>query len=217
MPDLRSVTSSLDAIPHDSPTRELAEAIVNCEACTMRPEARQPTPFWPRNTPSPVMLVGRNPGINEDEIGRPFVGRGGELFQAWLNGLGITRDDIWLTNLCKCYTTADRKPKQKEIDTCFQLHLRREILFCKPRLIVPMDAEAFAACAGKDRLSIKHGMLYDRHAFLNAYVMGIIHPGSALRDAGYLKMLLDDGKRLKPLLHHMLAGEPGLPAGYEPQ
>lgn len=178
----------------------LRERILACTLCTARKEAKRPTPFWPRTTPAPIMMIGRNPGYNEDEIGKPFVGRGGELLEGWLRGLGLERDQIWLTNTLKCYTQADRKPKGREVNTCWNAHLRWEIAFCKPELIIPLGAEAFNVTTGLDQLTYRHGILYDKRESMNAYVMGVIHPGSALRSSEYMSMMIEDAKALKPLL-----------------
>ncbi len=122
------------------------------------------------------MMVGRNPGINEDKEGLPFMGQGGKILQAWLNGLGVTRDHIWLTNLVKCYTPGTRQLKGKEIATCWDLHLKREIQCCRPHLIVALGSEAFAQTTGKDKLTHRHGIIYDMRGSMGAYVMGVIHP-----------------------------------------
>jgi uracil-DNA glycosylase family 4 len=165
------------------------------------------------------MMVGRNPGINEDRQGLPFVGRGGELFEGWLRGLGVSRDQIWLTNLLKCYTKADRKPRSSEITTCWDLHLRHEIRYCRPQLICALGSEAFMATTGLERLSVRHGMLYDRRSSIGAFVLGVIHPGSALRSAAYREMMVYDASILKPLLPYALAGQiaDGLPDGFTVQ
>jgi uracil-DNA glycosylase family 4 len=205
---------------------ELAQRILDCNICsetkgrTCRNECSRPTPFWPRNDPSPLMFIGRNPGINEDKEGRPFVGRGGQLFESWLNALGISRDQIWLTNLLKCYTSADRKPKQAEITTCWHEHLRHEIAFCRPHFIVSLGSEAFTATTGHDRLTHRHSIIYDRRPDLGAYVMGVIHPGSALRSGEYMQSMIEDAAALKPLLPLILSGEllqAGLPEGITAQ
>lgn len=163
-------------------------------------------------------MIGRNPGINEDKQGLPFVGRGGKVFEGWLKGLGISREDIWLTNLIKCYSAADRKPKQAEINTCWDLHLRRELAFCRPSLVVALGSESFTATTGLDKLSLRHGMIYDRLTEIGAFVLGAIHPGSAMRSSVYLDMMVEDGNTLKPLLPYALSGqlrESGLPPGWE--
>jgi uracil-DNA glycosylase family 4 len=199
---------------------EIRERVLICESCSARKEATRCTPFWPRQTPSPIMMIGRNPGINEDKIGKPFVGRGGELFEKWLNAIGLERDQIWLTNLLKAYTTADRKPKKNEIGICWDLHLQHELAYCRPHLIVPLGAEAFESTTGLTRLSYRHGILYDRRPQLGAYVMGVIHPGSALRSAAFKDMMVEDARRLYPLLPLALSGrllEDGPPEEYEPQ
>jgi len=166
------------------------------------------------------MMIGRNPGINEDREGRPFVGRGGKVFEGWLRGLGVTRDQIWLTNLLKCYTAADRKPKSNEITTCWDTHLRHEIAFCRPKLICALGSEAFTATTGRDRLSERHGIIYDQNEELGAFVIGVIHPGSAMRSGHYMAMMVEDGTVLKPLLPYALDGrlrEHGLPEGFQAQ
>lgn len=199
---------------------QLRSRILDCEACSARKECRSPTPFFPRETRSEVMMIGRNPGINEDIKGIPFVGRGGQVFEGWLRGLGIARDQIWLTNLLKCYTTKDRPPKKVEINTCWDLHLRRELQFCKPSFVVALGSEAFTATTGHDKLSLRHGMLYDRRSEIGAWVIGVIHPGSAMRSSSYLEMMVEDGIILKPLLPWALSGqlrEYGLPRGYGAQ
>ncbi len=203
-----------------SPTiASLANDIVACEACTARQECDRPTPFYPRTAPARILVLGRNPGINEDRQGLPFVGRGGQILEAWLQGLGITREDIWLTNTLKCYTAADRKPKAKELSTCWDLHLSREIGLCRPDLIVALGAEAFQTTTGLTQLTNRHGILYDRIAELGAYVMGVIHPGSALRSNLFKDMMIEDAKMLKPLLPITLAGtlKQALPDGYTAQ
>lgn len=220
-PVAREGLDTLARVEYDGgPMVSLRHDIIKCHACPMREECSFPTPPWPRSDPAKVMMIGRNPGINEDQVGLPFVGRGGQLFQAWLRGLEITREDIWLTNLLKCYSLKDRKPKKSEINTCFSLHLKREIEWCRPQLIIPMGAEAFAAMTGLDKLTQRHGILYDRRRELGAYVMGIIHPGSALRDASYKHMMIEDGQQLKPLLHFALQNDliaSGPPLQYQPQ
>lgn len=198
---------------------DLRVSILACTACTARKECEKPTPFWPRKEPANVMMIGRNPGINEDRQGLPFVGRGGKVFESWLNGLGLHRDQIWLTNLLKCYTVADRKPKSSEITTCWDLHLRHEIAYCRPQLICAMGSEAFMATTGHDRLTHRHGIIYDRRDSVGAFVMGVIHPGSALRSEMYTAMMIEDAKILKPLIPFALAGQlaDGLPEPFEAQ
>jgi DNA polymerase len=162
------------------------------------------------------MMIGRNPGINEDKLGKPFVGRGGEVLEAWLRGLGLKREQVWLTNTMKCYTQADRKPKGREVNTCWNAHLRWEIAYCRPELIIPLGAEAFQVTTGLQQLTYRHGILYDKREAMKAYVMGVIHPGSALRSAEYKSMMVEDAQNLKPLLPIALAGrllEDGPPEG----
>ncbi len=63
-----------------------------------------------------IMLIGQNPGKEEDRTGRPFVGRAGQYLDRVLENSGMKRDDIYLTSIVKCRTPGNRKPTKKEIE-----------------------------------------------------------------------------------------------------
>ena len=82
-----------------------------------------------------VMLVGQNPGIEEERQGRPFVGRAGKYLTTILEKNGLNRRDLYITNIVKCRTPQNRKPTSKEIEDCLPV-LLEEIDKIKPELIV---------------------------------------------------------------------------------
>jgi len=70
------------------------------------------------NLYSDVVFVGEAPGENEDLTGRPFVGRSGKLLEKMMNGEGIERKDVMITNTVKCRPPGNRDPTKEEMDAC---------------------------------------------------------------------------------------------------
>ena len=84
-----------------------------------------------------VMLIGQNPGAEEEKTGRPFVGRSGKYLDTVLLKNGIKREELFITSVVKCRTPRNRKPERGEIEACLPL-LVEQIKQIKPRIIVLM-------------------------------------------------------------------------------
>ena len=89
-----------------------------------------------------IMLIGQNPGKEEDRTGRPFVGRAGQYLDKVLENSGMKRDDIYLTSIVKCRTPGNRKPTKKEIEISIP-YLVEQIKNIKPLTIVLMGKAAW--------------------------------------------------------------------------
>jgi len=90
------------------------------------------------------MLVGQNPGAEEDKAGKPFIGRAGKFLNKTLAASGINRKDIYITNLVKHTSPNNRKPFDDEIDACAS-YLTEQICLIKPKIVVLMGAVAWEA------------------------------------------------------------------------
>jgi uracil-DNA glycosylase family 4 len=88
-----------------------------------------------------VMIVGQNPGADEDETGRPFVGRAGKYLTKTLAEYGIKREDVFITNIVKHVSPENRKPYPDEVAACLP-YLNIQISIIKPKLIVLLGASA---------------------------------------------------------------------------
>ncbi len=88
-----------------------------------------------------IMLVGQNPGVEEDEVGRPFVGRAGKYLTRVLAENGLKREDLFITNIVKHKTPKNRKPYADEIAACLP-YLMEQINIIKPKKIVLMGVAA---------------------------------------------------------------------------
>ena len=119
---------------------ELNMQIYGCKKCRLWQGAKHGVPGeGPLN--AKVMLVGQNPGADEDELGRPFVGRAGKYLIKTLAEFGIKREDVFITNIVKHVSPKNRKPFDDEVATCLP-YLTTQISFIKPKIIVLLGASA---------------------------------------------------------------------------
>ena len=122
---------------------ELNEQIQNCRKCRLWKDAKNAVPGeGPSN--AKVMLVGQNPGAEEDKTGRPFVGRAGKFLNKVLAKNGFNREELFITNLVKHTSPNNRKPLPDEIGACAP-YLEEQIKTIKPKLVVLMGRVAWQA------------------------------------------------------------------------
>ena len=141
---------------------ELNMQIYGCKRCRLWQGAKHGVPGeGPLN--AKVMLVGQNPGADEDETGRPFVGRAGKFLTKTLAEYGIKREDVFITNIVKHVSPENRKPFADEVAACLP-YLRAQISIIKPKIIVLLGASA------KDTPRME-GIEY----------FEVIHPSAAMR------------------------------------
>jgi len=141
---------------------ELNYQIYACRKCRLWQGAKHGVPGeGPLN--ARVMLVGQNPGADEDELGRPFVGRAGKFLTKILAENGIKREDVFITNIVKHVSPKNRKPFADEVAACLP-YLTAQISTIKPKTIVLLGASA------KDAPRVE-GIEY----------LEIVHPSAAMR------------------------------------
>src|SRR5512135_78765 len=123
--------------------------LLACQRCPCRAEAKRVVPgVGPLG--SEFLLLGQNPGEEEDEAGLPFVGRGGQELDGWLKVLGLSRAKVLVTNLVKCHTTKNRMPRVGEINVCMGTWLRQEMqTFTNLKCILPLGVPATKAVLGE--------------------------------------------------------------------
>jgi len=119
---------------------ELNMQICACRKCRLWQTAKHAVPGeGPLNVK--VMLVGQNPGADEDESGRPFVGRAGKYLTKTLAEFGIKREEVFITNIVKHNSPQNRKPYPDEVEACLP-YLMTQIGIIKPKIIVLLGASA---------------------------------------------------------------------------
>jgi uracil-DNA glycosylase len=165
--------------------KSLREQARGCRDCSLYERATQ-TVFGAGDAHARAMLVGEQPGDEEDRQGLPFVGPAGRLLDRALDAAGVDRTHLYVTNAVKHFKWEPRgkrrlhkTPAQREIDACFQW-LEGEIRSVEPQVIVALGATAARALLGRDfRVSTMRGkFVKSPHA---PYVFATLHPSALLR------------------------------------
>ena len=163
----------------------LREAAAGCRACDLYKTGTQ-TVFGEGAEHAQVIFVGEQPGDREDREGKPFVGPAGRVLDEALEGAGIDRRHVYITNAVKHFKwkpqgkrRLHQKPNAAEINAC-RPWLDAEIALVKPQLLVLLGATAAQALLGRDfRVSVQRGLLMERPGL--PPMMATVHPSSILR------------------------------------
>ncbi|WP_027398992.1 uracil-DNA glycosylase [Anaerovorax odorimutans] len=173
--------------------KELEEIVKRCRRCPLS-ETRTNVVFGEGDVSNRIMFIGEGPGYNEDKIGRPFVGRAGELFDKMLKAVELTRDDIYIANIVKCRPPNNRNPLEEESKNCIEF-LRWQVKIIDPDIIVCLGAVAAKNIIQKDfRITKNRGIWYSKGKF---NIIATYHPAAILRDADKKKDAWEDFKAIK--------------------
>jgi uracil-DNA glycosylase family protein len=170
-------------LPKRNNLKELREAVQSCKGCDLWQDATQAV-FGEGKKQAELMLVGEQPGDQEDKQGRPFVGPAGRLLDQALEEAGIDRDLVYVTNAVKHFKYTPKgkrrihkKPNAEEARAC-RPWLDAEIAVVKPKIVAALGAVAAQALLGpKFRVTKDRGTFVGRDPELTATV----HPSSILR------------------------------------
>ena len=142
-----------------------------------------------------VMVVGEAPGRFEDEQGRPFVGRAGQLLDELLAEAGLARDEVFITNVVKARPPGNRDPTKAEVAHWMPV-LEAQLALVAPNLVVPLGRHALAHFAPAAKIGEAHGRaLIERGREL----FPLYHPAAALRSTKLRETLFADARALGEL------------------
>jgi len=178
--------------------RERLEAGVKaagkCTRCRLS-KTRTNVVFGEGSPKADVMFVGEAPGKEEDEQGRPFVGRSGKMLNTWIEkGLGLKREDVYIANTVKCRPNDNRDPAADEMRTC-RPFLDKQIEIVQPKVIVTLGR-----IAAKSLLGVKDFYITREHGVWKKYndidLICVYHPAFLLRQGSKAnkKAVQDDFK-----------------------
>ena len=181
----RSQQTAAPLIPPNPTIPKLRAAAANCRACDLWKRGTQ-TVFGEGSAKARIMLVGEQPGDQEDIQGRPFVGPAGKILDKALAEAGIDREDVYVTNAVKHFKWEPRgkrrihkKPNSIEIAAC-KPWLEAEIEVVHPQVIVCLGATAAQALLGREfKVSTQRGVWVPSP--LAPFMMATVHPSSLLR------------------------------------
>jgi uracil-DNA glycosylase family 4 len=112
----------------------LRRCVADCTACALH-QSRTQTVFGTGNQQATLMIIGEAPGYHEDQQGKPFVGRAGQLLTAMIKAMGFQREDVFIANILKCRPPENRDPSAEEVASCTPF-LNQQIAFIQPRLLL---------------------------------------------------------------------------------
>lgn len=182
--------------------RELYEACSSCRKCALSGN-RTRTVVGEGNIKASLMLVGEAPGADEDRLGKPFVGKAGQLLTKALTALELDRErDYYICNVCKCRPENNRTPLDEETEACLP-YLRNQVALVRPVVILCLGATAMKSLISRDWKITQHrGKWVERKGF---YMMATFHPAALLRDESKKELFWEDLKEVKKKLEFIKA------------
>ncbi|MDO4987658.1 MAG: uracil-DNA glycosylase [Synergistes sp.] len=152
---------------------------LSCRQCPLS-ETRSKVVFGDGDPDSKLMFIGEGPGADEDAEGMPFVGRAGKLLTQILTAAGISRQDVYITNIVKCRPPENRVPSPQETVLCNK-HLQTQIMLINPALIVLLgNTPTRWIMQTNEGITKLRGRWYD---WRGIRVMPMFHPSYLLRNA----------------------------------
>jgi DNA polymerase len=124
-----------------------------------------------------VFFIGEGPGFHEDQQGRPFVGAAGQLLVEMLAGIGMRREDVFITNVVRCRPPGNRDPLPDELQAC-DAFTQRQIAILKPKLIVTLGRYSMARFIGTGSMRELHGRTRE---WSGITCLAMYHPAAILR------------------------------------
>lgn len=133
-------SNNSDVLDAQTELNKIAAELTKCCKCGLG-KTRKHVVAGEGNPQARLMFVGEAPGADEDEQGRPFVGRSGQLLTKIIEAMGLKREDVYIANIIKCRPPDNRDPKPEEIIKCLPI-LKRQIEIINPDIIVALGAHA---------------------------------------------------------------------------
>jgi len=144
-------------LSNHSRLEKLNKKMSACSTCALRSGCTQVV-FGSGNPTAKILFIGEAPGKKEDETGIPFIGNSGKILDDKLAGIHIERQDVYITNICKCRPPENRDPLPEEIATCWPW-LEKQIEIIQPKIIVTLGNYALNYFLPSAKISQVHGQV----------------------------------------------------------
>jgi len=187
--------SKKDAINH------IANLINKCKKCKLHLNRNNPV-VGEGNSNASIIFIGEAPGKNEDNFGRPFIGRAGKILDEMLDYIGLKRNDVYMSNIIKCRPPKNRNPLKIEIEKCSE-YLDKQLEIIRPKVIVPLGRYAISYIFNKFNLSSEkvssiHGKIFSiNSSFGKIKIIPIYHPAVVIYNKNIRYILLNDFKKIE--------------------
>ncbi len=194
----------------------------DCRRCPLA-ETRTKVVFGAGNADADLLFVGEAPGAEEDRQGLPFVGRAGQLLGELLEGIGLSREKVFIANVLKSRPPGNRDPQPGEIESCSP-YLHKQVELIQPKVVGTLGNFATKLLTGSRTGITKVRGTTQVHVLGGraVYIMPLLHPAAALRTPSLVDTLKEDFAKFPELLatpspqeveDARRAGEPELAVG----
>ena len=174
------------------------QKVIKCKKCELYKTRDNAVP-GKGNFKSDVIFVGEAPGKNEDKYGEPFIGIAGKKLNSALEMAGVSRDNVYITNIVKCRPPNNRVPKTDERNTC-QEYLKEEIAIIKPKIICVLGNTAFNSVLGGSEITKFRGKVIRKN---NQLYFITIHPAATIYNQKLIDVLNEDIAALFELIKEL--------------
>ncbi len=158
---------------------EIKAECLKCKRCPLS-QLRTQVVFGEGKVNTELMFVGEAPGAEEDVQGKPFVGKAGQLLTKILQSVGISRDEVYITNVVKCRPPNNRNPTPEEVSMCWPF-LEAQIAVIRPKIIVTLGSVSTQAILKlKDPITSVRGKWFEWIGGIRVFPM--FHPSFLLRN-----------------------------------
>jgi DNA polymerase len=179
---------------------ELYKEVEACERCPLH-ETRGRAVFGAGNADADLMFVGEAPGAEEDRQGLPFVGRAGQLLNQMLEGIGLSRGDVFIANVLKSRPPGNRDPQPPEIEAC-RPYLFEQMRLIEPKVVCTLGNFATKLLSGNPAgiTRVRGAPQVHQLGGRTVFLLPLFHPAAALRTPAVKETLRGDFDLLSDLL-----------------
>lgn len=176
----------------------MAQVAAEIRVCTTCELCRTRTQAVPGEGPATarILLVGEGPGWHEDQQGKPFIGNSGKFLSELLASAGVSRVEVFITNVVKCRPPSNRDPMPDEIAACAEF-LDRQIAILDPEIVVTLGRFSMARWFPGERISRIHGQAKRDGRRM---IVPMYHPAAALHQGALRPVIEEDFARLPKIL-----------------
>lgn len=193
--------SGISSIAVDNPKQKTLQQFYNeikdCKQCPLH-KTRKNFVFGEGNPGAELVFVGEAPGYDEDQQGRPFVGRAGQLLTKIIEAMGLKREDVYICNVLKCRPPGNRVPQPDEIKACMAYLVTQLSLLKKKKVICCLGFYPAKSLLGLDLLM--KDMRGNWYEYGGTPVMVTYHPAYLLRNPAEKRKVWNDMKKVKECL-----------------
>jgi DNA polymerase len=183
--------------------KKIAAEITACTKCPLHRGRTHAVPGDGRAN-ADILFVGEAPGFHEDQQGLPFVGASGRYLEQLLEMIGLTRHDVFITNIVRCRPPQNRDPLRPEIEAC-EDYLERQIVILQPKIIATLGRYGMAKFFPDGKISKIHGQPKRQGGRI---YYPLFHPAAVLRNQALREVMEEDFRRMKDLLEELQTSSP---------